>query len=105
MPASVSEHAPEAWPQAYTEEGLMPSQNDNDGRDGPWSSGAKSGPNLENLIRKGQARLRQNMPSGEPRRIIVIVILALFALGAWTAYYTVPSDSVAVVQRFGKYLK
>ena len=26
-------------------------------------------------------------------------------LGAWTAYYTVPSDSVAVVQRFGKYLK
>ncbi len=25
--------------------------------------------------------------------------------GAWTAYYTVPSDSVAVVQRFGKYLK
>src|SRR4029078_13161336 len=23
---------------------------------------------------------------------------------AWTSYYTVPSDSVAVVQRFGKYL-
>src|SRR3954467_5762898 len=105
MPVSVSEHAPEAWPQAYTEEGLMPSQNDNDGRGGPWSSGAKSGPNLENLIREGQARLRQNIPSGGPRRIIVIVILAFFALGAWTAYYTVPSDSVAVVQRFGKYLE
>ena len=45
------------------------------------------------------------MRSGRPRRIIVIAILALIALGAWTAYYTVPSDSVAVVQRFGKYLK
>src|SRR3954451_141604 len=82
----------------------MPSQNDNDGRGGPWGSGAKSGPNVENLIRQGQARLRPYMPSGGPRRITIIVILAFFALGAWTAYYTVPSDSVAVVQRFGKYL-
>jgi modulator of FtsH protease HflK len=83
----------------------MPSQNDNDGRGGPWGSGAKSRPDVENLIRQGQARLRPYMLSGGPRRIIVIVILAFFALGAWTAYYTVPSDSVAVVQRFGKYLK
>jgi membrane protease subunit HflK len=45
------------------------------------------------------------MRSGGPRGIIVIAILALIALGAWTAYYTVPSDSVAVVQLFGKYLK
>jgi membrane protease subunit HflK len=35
--------------------------------------------------------------------LIAIVIIAL--LGAWTAYYTVASDSVAVIQRFGKYLK
>ncbi len=34
-----------------------------------------------------------------------LAVLALAGLGAWTAYYTVPSDSVAVVQRFGKYLK
>ena len=45
------------------------------------------------------------MPSGGPRRAIVLAVLALVGLGAWTAYYTVPSDSVAVVQRFGKYLK
>jgi len=32
------------------------------------------------------------------------VVIALMIIGAWTAYYTVPSDSVAVVQRFGKYL-
>src|SRR5207249_7216830 len=44
------------------------------------------------------------MPAGGPRSAIVLAILALVGLGAWTAYYTVPSDSVAVVQRFGKYL-
>jgi len=37
--------------------------------------------------------------------MVLIGLLALVALGAWTAYYTVPSDSVAVIQRFGKYLK
>src|SRR3546814_14085703 len=45
------------------------------------------------------------MPSGSPRGLIILAVLALVGLGAWTAYYTVPSDSVAVVQRFGKYLK
>jgi membrane protease subunit HflK len=45
------------------------------------------------------------MPSGGPRSIIIIAALALGAWGAWSAYYTVSSDSVAVVQRFGKYLK
>jgi membrane protease subunit HflK len=45
------------------------------------------------------------MPSGSPRGIIILAILIFAGLGAWSAYYTVPSDSVAVVQRFGKYLK
>ena len=82
----------------------MPSQNGNGGRRGPWGSGAKSGSDIEDLVRQGQDRLKQIMPSGGPRRVIVLAILALIGLGAWTGYYTVPSDSVAVVQRFGKYL-
>jgi membrane protease subunit HflK len=45
------------------------------------------------------------MPGGGPRGLIVFVVIALAGVGAWTAYYTVPSDSVAVVQRFGKFLK
>jgi len=60
---------------------------------------------MENMVRQGQSRLRQIMPKGGPRGILLLVLLGLAALGAWTAYYTVPSDSVAVVQRFGKYLK
>jgi len=82
----------------------MPSQNDNGGRRGPWGGGAKPGSDLEDMVRQGQDRLRQIMPTGGPRSAIVLVILALAAFVAWTTYYTVPSDSVAVVQRFGKYL-
>ena len=83
----------------------MPSQNDNSGRPGPWGSGAKPGSDLEGLVRQGQDRVKQIMRSGGPRRVIIIGLLGLITLVVWTAYYTVPSDFVAVVQRFGKYLK
>src|SRR5579864_3521113 len=82
----------------------MPPQNGDGGRGGPWASGPEPGSNLEHLIRQGQGRLREIMPGGGSRRVSVLAILALVVIGAWTAYYTVPSDSVAVVQRFGKYL-
>jgi membrane protease subunit HflK len=80
----------------------MPPQDGNSG--GPWRSGATP-PDLDDLVRQGRDQLKQLMSSGGPRRIIVLAVLALAGLGIWTAYYTVPSDSVAVVQRFGKYLK
>ena len=83
----------------------MPSQNGNGGRGGPWDNEVKPGSVIEYRVRQGQDRLKQIMQSGGPRRAIVLAVLALVGLSAWTAYYTVPSDSVAVVQRFGKYLK
>ena len=83
----------------------MSSQNNNGGQGGPWGRGNSPGPDIEDLVRQGQARLKQFMPSGSPSGVFVLAIVALAGLGAWTAYYTVPSDSVAVVQRFGKYLK
>jgi len=80
----------------------MPSQNSNGG---PWGSGANPGPpDLEDMVRQARDRLKNIMPAGGPRGVILLAVLVLAALGAWTAYYTVPSDSVAVVQRFGKYL-
>ncbi|TFH25052.1 MAG: FtsH protease activity modulator HflK [Myxococcales bacterium] len=60
---------------------------------------------IEDLVRQGQDQLKQIMPSGGPSGAILLFVLALAAFGAWTSFYTVPSDSVAVVQRFGKYLK
>jgi len=83
----------------------MPSQNGNGGRRGPWGNPDKPGADIEELVRQGQDRLRQIMPGGGLRGVIALVILVLIGLGVWTSYYTVPSDSVAVVQRFGKYIK
>ena len=73
------------------------------GPGGPWGGGKPSS-EIDNIVQLGQDRLKQLMPSGGPRGAIVLAILALVGLGVWTAYFTVPSDSVAVVQRFGKYL-
>ncbi len=80
----------------------MPAQQ---GNGGPWGSGGGTPPDLEVLVRRGQDRLKQMLPGGGSRGVIFLGLLALVGLGLWTAYYTVPSDSVAVVQRFGKYLK
>ena len=82
----------------------MPSQNGKRPRGGRSSSGANP-PDIDDLARQGREWLMQRMPSGGPRRVIIVAVIVLAGLGAWTAYYTVPSDSVAVVQRFGKYLK
>ena len=74
---------------------------------GPWGGRGGPSPDLEALIRQGQARLKRIMPGGTPRAIVIvgIVFVLLAAFVVWSGVYTVPSDSVAVVQRFGKYLK
>jgi membrane protease subunit HflK len=60
---------------------------------------------VDDLIRQGQEQLKQMLPGGGSRGAILLAFVLLAALAAWTSFYTVPSDSVAVVQRFGKYLK
>ena len=77
-------------------------QNGNSGRRGP--QGVQPGAELEDLIQLGQDKLKQAFGGGGSRKMIVIALLALLGLGAWSAFYTVPSDSVAVIQRFGKYV-
>ena len=86
----------------------MPAENGSSGQGGPWGGGGAGPgpvPDVEEMIRRTQERVRQFMPGGSPRGVVVLAVIGLVALGAWTSYYTVPSDSVAVVQRFGKYLK
>ncbi|WP_417354611.1 FtsH protease activity modulator HflK [Gallaecimonas pentaromativorans] len=46
--------------------------------------------------------LRAAWPSGRKSQV-ALGVLACFGLLGWSAFYTVPSDSVAVVQRFGQY--
>jgi membrane protease subunit HflK len=71
----------------------------------PWARGRQTPPDIEEILRKGQQQLKNMLPGGGPRGALGFILVGLLAVGLWTAYYTVPSDSVAVIQRFGKYLK
>jgi membrane protease subunit HflK len=84
----------------------MPPENGNDGQGGPRGrAGTSHEVSVDEMFRQGQARVKQFVSIGGPRGLIVAALLVGVVLLLWTAYYTVPSDSVAVVQRFGKYLK
>jgi membrane protease subunit HflK len=75
---------------------------------GPWGRKPKPKPNgsgLEDLIQQGQDNLKTLLPDGGFRSFLIFGFIMVLGLAAWSAYYTVPSDSVAVVQRFGKYLQ
>lgn len=61
-------------------------------------------PELQDLVRKGSQRLRQVL-GGDSSGIPIPLVIVGLLIAAWTAIYTVPSDSVAVVQRFGKYIE
>ncbi len=50
-------------------------------------------------------RFKRFIPGGRASGLVIILGLAFLGFFIWTSLYTIPSDSVAVVQRFGKYLK
>lgn len=89
----------------------MPSQHDDSVTQ--WGSRPQSPPDIDEVIRQAGDRLKSlfagggsgNNSGGGFGRLFAYATLLLIALSVWSAYYTVPSDSVAVVQRFGMYLK
>mgnify|MGYP000017617917 CR=1 FL=1 len=73
---------------------------------GPWKNKQnRVPPEIDAIFRRGQDRLQGILPEGLPpvKRRAIWTAIALAVFGAWSSYYTVPSDSVAIVQRFGKY--
>jgi len=83
----------------------MPTDHSEGDPGNPWGGGPSAGSGVDDMLRQWQGQLKQFMSGGSPRGGLILVAIALIGIGAWTAYYTVPSDSVAVVQRFGKYLE
>ena len=59
----------------------MQSQNGNGGPGGPWGGGRKPGSDIEDLVRQGQDRLKQILPSGGLRLAIFLAALAAVGLG------------------------
>jgi membrane protease subunit HflK len=60
---------------------------------------------LSALARRMKARGRRGAFVSTPKTVVLMGIVVLAIVSVWTSYYTVPSDSVAIVQRFGKYLE
>jgi membrane protease subunit HflK len=78
------------------------------GGQGPWGPGGPGGkpPDLEDLLRKGQEKLRGIMPGGvgSSRGILVILLIAVAIWGA-SGFYRVQPDEQGVVLRFGKWVR
>ena len=84
----------------------MPPQDNGPENRGPWKNQQKRAPpEVDEILRQGRERLGGMFPGGPPsmRKLIAAGVVAVVALGTWSSYYTVPSDSVAVIQRFGKF--
>ncbi len=76
------------------------------GNRGPWGQGpsGQQPPNLEDIIKKGQDRLKDIIPGGGGGRI-GLIILILVILVAWliSGFYKVETTEQGVVLRFGKW--
>ena len=77
------------------------------GGKGPWSSGPQSGgptpPDLEEILRRGQEKLRSVLPGGNlGGKGFAILALAAVALWGLSGFFKVEPDELGVVLRFGK---
>ena len=78
------------------------------GGQGPWGSGGPSGPqppNIEEVLRRGQDKMKSMMPGGiGSGRGIVLVLLAVVGVWLATGFYRVEPAERGVVLLFGKYI-
>lgn len=81
------------------------------GNGGPWGQGPKgpSGPqgtppDLEDIIRRGQDKLRSVLPGNGHSNTAFILLIVVLAIAFWAykSVYTVQPDEVAVELRFGQ---
>jgi membrane protease subunit HflK len=80
------------------------------GGKGPWGSGPQSTgptpPDLEDLLRRTQDRVRNFLPGGglSGRGLAIVAVIALVVWGL-SGFFKVATDEVGVVLRFGQYVR
>jgi modulator of FtsH protease HflK len=78
------------------------------GPKGPWGSGPQqpSGgprpPDLEEILRRSQDRLRSFLPGNLGGRGIALIVLVVIVLWGFSGFFRVEPDELGVVLRFGK---
>lgn len=77
------------------------------GGKGPWGSGPQSSgprpPDLEEMLRRGQDKLRGVLPGGNlGGKGIALLLLGAVALWGFSGFFKVEPDELGVVLRFGK---
>lgn len=80
------------------------------GPKGPWGTGPQSsGPNppdLEEILRRSQDKLRSVLPGGNlGGKGVIIVALIAIVLWVLSGFYRVEADELGIVLRFGKYVR
>jgi membrane protease subunit HflK len=85
----------------------MPWTNQGGGGGGPWGSGPQSSgpkpPDLEEMLRRGQDRLKRVLPGGNMGgKGFALLALAAIALWGFSGFFRVEPDELGVVLRFGK---
>jgi len=87
----------------------MPWNNNNGGGGGPWGSGPQqpggpTPPDLEELLKRSQDRLKNALPSGGRGNMVIAGVAAIALLAIWlmNAIYTVQPEELAQELLFGK---
>ena len=80
------------------------------GSKGPWGSGPQSSgptpPDLEELLRRSQDKLKSVLPGGNlGGRGIALILLAAIVVWGFSGFFRVEPDELGVVLRFGKYTR
>jgi len=80
------------------------------GSRGPWGSGPQSSgptpPDLEEILRRGQDKLRRVLPGGNlGGRGFSLLVLGALVLWGFSGFFRVEPDELGVVLRFGKVVR
>ena len=80
------------------------------GSKGPWGSGPQSSgptpPDLEELLRRSQDRLKGFLPGGNlGGRGVLLIVLAAIVVWGFSGFFRVEPDELGVVLRFGQYTR
>ena len=83
----------------------MTSPKDNNPNGEPSNQGAKLPSKFGGMFSKRSDTIKRFSPYADLKSATTFLVIVIAIISLWQAVYTVPSDSVAVIQRFGKFHK